>query len=118
MAAAVDKLFGGGTVLCDGAMGTMLYGCGVFINRCYDELNVTQPETVRSVHETYLQAGAQVIETNTFGANAARLERYGLRDRVADFNRAGAAIARQCVDALGESRARWRMWPVRWDRWA
>jgi homocysteine S-methyltransferase len=102
MAAAVDKLFGGGTVLCDGAMGTMLYGCGVFINRCYDELNVTQPETVRSVHETYLQAGAQVIETNTFGANAARLERYGLRDRVADFNRAGAAIARQCVDALGE----------------
>jgi methionine synthase I (cobalamin-dependent)/5,10-methylenetetrahydrofolate reductase len=89
-------------VLCDGAMGTMLYSCGVFINRCYDELNVTQPETVRSVHEQYLQAGAEVIETNTFGANAMRLERFGLRDKVAEFNRAGAAIARQCVEAIQE----------------
>jgi homocysteine S-methyltransferase len=100
MAAGVEELFGGKTVLCDGAMGTMLYGCGVFINRCYDELNVTQPETVRSVHEQYLQAGAEVIETNTFGANAFRLERFGLRDKVAEFNRAGAAIARQCADAI------------------
>jgi methionine synthase I (cobalamin-dependent)/5,10-methylenetetrahydrofolate reductase len=83
-------------------MGTMLYSCGVFINRCYDELNVTQPETVRSVHEQYLQAGAEVIETNTFGANAMRLERFGLRDKVAEFNRAGAAIARQCVEAIRE----------------
>jgi homocysteine S-methyltransferase len=105
MTAAVDRLFGGGTVLCDGAMGTMLYGCGVFINRCYDELNVTQPETVRSVHEQYLQAGAEVIETNTFGANAFRLERFGLRDKVAEFNRAGAAIARQCADAILEKQA-------------
>jgi homocysteine S-methyltransferase len=102
MAGAVDKLFEGGTVLCDGAMGTMLYSCGVFINRCYDELNVTQPETVRGVHEGYLQAGAQVIETNTFGANAFRLERFGLREKVEEFNRAGAAIARQCVDAMRE----------------
>jgi methionine synthase I (cobalamin-dependent)/5,10-methylenetetrahydrofolate reductase len=95
----VDALFAGETVLCDGAMGTMLYGCGVFFNRCYDELNVIQPETVRSVHELYLQAGAQVIETNTFGANAFRLERFGLRDKVGAFNRAGAALARQCVEA-------------------
>jgi homocysteine S-methyltransferase len=102
MAGAVDKLFEGGTVLCDGAMGTMLYSCGVFINRCYDELNVTQPETVRGVHEGYLQAGAQVIETNTFGANAFRLERFGLREKVEEFNRVGAAIARQCVDAMRE----------------
>jgi methionine synthase I (cobalamin-dependent)/5,10-methylenetetrahydrofolate reductase len=105
MAVAVDKLFAGGTVLCDGAMGTMLYSCGVFINRCYDELNVTQPETVRSVHEDYLQAGAQIIETNTFGANAFRLEHFGLRDKVGEFNRAGAAIARQCVDAIREKQA-------------
>ena len=105
MQAAVDKLFAGETVLCDGAMGTMLYSCGVFINRCYDELNVTQPETVRSVHEGYLQAGAQVIETNTFGANAFRLETFGLRAKVAEFNRAGAAIARQCVDAIHEKQA-------------
>jgi methionine synthase I (cobalamin-dependent)/5,10-methylenetetrahydrofolate reductase len=102
MAATVDELFAGGTVLCDGAMGTMLYSCGVFINRCYDELNVTQPETVRSVHEQYLQAGAEIIETNTFGANAFRLERFGLRDKVAAFNRAGVAIARQCVQAIAE----------------
>jgi methionine synthase I (cobalamin-dependent)/5,10-methylenetetrahydrofolate reductase len=102
MAAAVDRLFEGGTVLCDGAMGTMLYSCGVFINRCYDELNVTQAETVRSVHQQYLQAGAEVIETNTFGANSFRLERFGLRDKVREFNLAGAAIARQCVDAIRE----------------
>jgi homocysteine S-methyltransferase len=102
MSAVVDKLFEGRTVLCDGAMGTMLYSCGVFINRCYDELNITQPETVRTVHEQYLQAGAQVIETNTFGANAYRLERYGLREKVKEFNLAGAKIARQCVTAIGE----------------
>jgi homocysteine S-methyltransferase len=102
MAAALDRLFNGKTVLCDGAMGTMLYSCGVFINRCYDELNVTQPETVRTVHEQYLQVGAQVIETNTFGANAFRLERYGLREKVREFNLAGAKIARQCVTAIGE----------------
>ena len=102
MAAAVDRLFTGETVLCDGAMGTMLYSCGVFINRCYDELNVAQPETVRSVHQQYLQAGAEVIETNTFGANSFRLERFGLREKVGEFNRAGAAIARQCVDAIRE----------------
>ena len=102
MASAVDRLFEGETVLCDGAMGTMLYSCGVFINRCYDELNVTQAETVRSVHQQYLQAGAQIIETNTFGANSFRLERFGLRDKVKEFNLAGAAIARQCVDAIRE----------------
>jgi methionine synthase I (cobalamin-dependent)/5,10-methylenetetrahydrofolate reductase len=102
MASAIDKLFAQRTVLCDGAMGTMLYTNGVFINRSYDELNVTQPETVRAVHEQYLQAGAEIIETNTFGANSFRLERFGLRDRVGELNRAGAAIARQCVDAIRE----------------
>ena len=83
-------------------MGTMLYGCGVFINRCYDELNVTEPATVRSVHEQYLQAGAEVIETNTFGANAHRLEHFGLRERVREFNLAGAELARRSVDAHRE----------------
>ena len=102
MAVAIDRLFGGGTVLCDGAMGTMLYSNGVFINRCYDELNISQPETVRSVHQQYLQAGAEVIETNTFGANAFRLEHFGLRDKVREFNMAGAAIARQTVEAMRE----------------
>lgn len=102
MASAIDKLFADGRVLCDGAMGTMLYTGGVFINRSYDELNVTQPETVRAVHEQYLQAGAEIIETNTFGANSFRLERYGLSDKVGEFNRAGATIARQCVEAIRE----------------
>ena len=83
-------------------MGTMLYSNGVFINRCYDELNVSQPETVRSVHEQYLQAGAEVIETNTFGANGFRLEHFGLRDKVREFNVAGVAIARQTVEAMRE----------------
>src|SRR5438270_13519652 len=67
--AAVGRLFTGGPVLCDGAMGTMLYARGVFINRCYDELNLSQPDMVREVHAEYLQAGAEVVETNTFGAN-------------------------------------------------
>ena len=102
MAAPIDRLFDGGRVLCDGAMGTMLYSNGVFINRCYDELNVSQPETVRAVHQQYLQAGAEVIETNTFGANSFRLEHFGLGDKVREFNLAGAKIARQTVEAMLE----------------
>ena len=105
MASAVDRLFAGGTVLCDGAMGTMLYARGVFINKCYDELNLTQPETVRGVHEEYLQAGAEVVETNTFGANAFRLGRYGLRDKVREINLAGAQLARECVSQIKEKHA-------------
>src|SRR5579875_1102709 len=105
MSALQEKLFTGRPVLCDGAMGTMLYSCGVFINRCYDELNVTQPEMVRSVHEQYLLAGAEVIETNTFGANSFRLEHYGLGEKVREFNLAGARIARECVTAIREKQA-------------
>ncbi len=101
-AGPADRLFSGQTVLCDGAMGTMLYGCGVFINRSYDELNLTQPDTVRSVHEQYLQAGAEVIETNTFGANALRLEHFGLREQARAVNLAGAALARRSVETHRE----------------
>jgi homocysteine S-methyltransferase len=105
--AAVTRLFSGaaGTVLCDGAMGSMLYGRGIFINRCYDELNVAQPELVREVHREYLQAGAIVIETNTFGANAVRLERYGLEAKAREFNLAGIRIARECVEQMREKQA-------------
>ena len=102
MTGSMEKLFAGGTVLCDGAMGTMLYGRGVFINRCYDELNVREPETVRGVHQEYLQAGAEVIETNTFGANSFRLARFGLGDKVREINLAGAQLARQSVDSIRE----------------
>ena len=87
--AAAGRLFAGGTVLCDGAMGTMLYSRGVFINRCYDELNLSQPELIREIHAEYLQAGAEVIETNTFGANSFRLETHGLKDKVREINLAG-----------------------------
>jgi homocysteine S-methyltransferase len=73
----LNEIFGTRSVLCDGAMGTSLYARGVFINRCFDELNLSQPELVRTVHDEYLQAGAEIIETNTFGANAVRLQRYG-----------------------------------------
>jgi homocysteine S-methyltransferase len=86
-------------------MGTMLYGRGVFINRCYDELNLSQPETVAAVHTEYLQAGAEIVETNTFGANAFRLERYDLRDKVRAINLAGVRIARQCVKEIREKQA-------------
>jgi homocysteine S-methyltransferase len=86
-----------GPVLCDGAMGTLLYAKGIFINRCYDELNLSQPDLIRSIHQDYLQAGAEVVETNTFGANAFRLARHGLADKVHDINFAGARLARDLV---------------------
>jgi homocysteine S-methyltransferase len=92
-------------VLCDGAMGTMFYGGGVFINRCYDELNASQPDLVRSIHAQYLQAGAEVIETNTFGANSVRLERYGLADRVRELNLVGVRLARECVEQIRDKQA-------------
>jgi methionine synthase / methylenetetrahydrofolate reductase(NADPH) len=101
----VGRLFNGGTVLCDGAMGTMLYARGVFINRCYDELNLSQPELVREIHAEYLQAGAEVIETNTFGGNAFRLELHGLKDKVREINKAGVKIARGCVNEIREKQA-------------
>jgi homocysteine S-methyltransferase len=81
-------------VIFDGAMGTMLYSRGVYINQCYDELNVRSPDLVREVHAEYVAAGAEVLETNTFGANRLKLEQYGLADRVTEINRAGAEIAR------------------------
>ena len=87
-------------VLCDGAMGTLLYAKGIFINRCYDELNVAQPELIRGIHHDYLQAGAEIIETNTFGANSFRLARHSLADRVRDINVAGAHAAREAAKSF------------------
>src|SRR3989475_4993098 len=87
-------------VLCDGAMGTLLYSKGIFINRCYDELNLSQPELIRGIHHEYLQAGAEIVETNTFGANSFRLARHSLADRVRDFNLAGARVAREAAKSF------------------
>src|SRR3979411_290206 len=83
-----------GIVLFDGAMGTMLYSKGVFINQCYDELNVRAPDLVRDVHKAYKKAGAEVLETNTFGSNRIKLAQYGLESQVGEVNRADAQIAR------------------------
>lgn len=105
MAASIQQLLERGSVLCDGAMGTMLYDRGIFINRCYDELNLSQPELVRGIHEEYLQSGAEIIETNTFGANLYRLRRYGLEDKMAAINQAGVRLARQCVEHIQEKQA-------------
>jgi methionine synthase I (cobalamin-dependent)/5,10-methylenetetrahydrofolate reductase len=80
--------------LFDGAMGTMLYARGVYINRCYDELNLVQPDLVADVHRQYVRAGAEVLETNSYGANRAKLARHGLEDRLADINVRAAQIAR------------------------
>src|SRR6476659_3719773 len=94
-----------GPVLCDGAMVTLLYAKGVFINKCYDELNLTQPDLVRGIHQEYLNAGAEIIETNTFGGNSFRLVRHGLADKVREINLTGAVLAREAADAFNLKKA-------------
>jgi len=84
-------------LVCDGAMGTMLYARGIFLNRSFDELNLTQPDLVAEVHQAYVRAGADVIETNTFGANRVKLAAFGLADRTHAINVAGARIARHAA---------------------
>ena len=81
----------------DGGMGTMLYQKGVFLNRSYDELNLSRPELIQDVHRAYLTAGAEVIETNTFGANRYKLQAFGFQERVAEINRQGARLAREAT---------------------
>jgi homocysteine S-methyltransferase len=98
-------IFANRPVLADGAMGTVLYARGIFINRCYDELNLTDPSLILSVHEEYLQAGAEILETNTFGANRFRLARHGLADKVAEINVAGVRLAREAVAHLKDKQA-------------
>jgi methionine synthase / methylenetetrahydrofolate reductase(NADPH) len=86
-----------GPLLLDGAMGSLLYERGVLHTRSYDELNLTQPEIVRTVHRDYVQAGAQLIETNTFGSNRMVLARHGLAEQVLAINRAGVDLARSAA---------------------
>src|SRR5215208_4944425 len=84
-------------------MGTQLYAKGVFINRCFESLNQTNPELVVDVHCAYLKAGADVIETNTFGANRMKLRGFGLGDQVRQINSAGAAAARRAIEKSGSA---------------
>ena len=83
-----------GPLLADGAMGTMLYARGVPLDACFDVLNLDQPRAVQAVHQDYIAAGADLVETNTFGANRFKLAVHGAEARVRDINRAGARLAR------------------------
>jgi methionine synthase I (cobalamin-dependent)/5,10-methylenetetrahydrofolate reductase len=86
-----------GLVVADGAMGTMLYGKGIFINRCFDELNLASPQMIREVHQEYVKAGAEIIETNTFGGNRLRLTAFGLGEKLKAINEAGVRLAREAA---------------------
>jgi methionine synthase I (cobalamin-dependent)/5,10-methylenetetrahydrofolate reductase len=91
-------LIGDGRVhVLDGAMGTMLYSRGVFVNVSYDELNLSQPALVREVHEAYVQAGAEILETNTFGANPVKLSSHGLEEQTEAINRSAVELARRAA---------------------
>src|SRR3954453_22280312 len=85
-------------VLFDGAMGTMLYAKGVFINQCYDELNVRAPDLIRELHRAYVKAGAEVLETNSFGANRIKLAQFGLAEQTRELNRRAAQLAREAAN--------------------
>jgi len=82
-------------LVCDGAMGTMLYSKGVYINQCFDELNISAPQLVSQIHAEYLKAGAMILETNTYGANRHRLAPFGLEAKTKQINAKGVAIARK-----------------------
>ena len=96
-AAEFRELLGKRVLVADGAMGTSLYAKGVFINRCYDELNLSLPALVRDVHQEYVKAGAEILETNTFGANRKRLAAFGFGEKVRLINQAGVRIAREAA---------------------
>lgn len=89
---AEDRVF-----VFDGAMGTMLYSRGVYINRCYDELNLTNPDIVLGIHRDYVKAGADIIETNTYGANRIKLAAFGLEDKTVTINQTGVKLAREAA---------------------
>src|SRR5256886_10588662 len=86
-----------GVLLADGAMGTLLYARGVAFDQCFDELNLSRPEVVRQIHLDYIASGAELIETNTFGANRFKLGQHNLAHRMAEISHAGAALAREAA---------------------
>ncbi len=96
-AAEFRELIGRRALVADGAMGTMLYGRGIFINRCFDELNLSMPQLVKEVHQEYVRAGAEIIESNTYGASRPRLATFGFGSQVEAINRAGVRLAREAA---------------------
>ncbi|MCK4886875.1 MAG: bifunctional homocysteine S-methyltransferase/methylenetetrahydrofolate reductase, partial [Planctomycetes bacterium] len=91
--ALLDK----GVVIGDGAMGTMIYDKGIFLNSCFDELNLSRADLIKNIHKAYVEAGVDFIETNTFGANEIKLARFGLAEKTQQINTAAVEIARQCA---------------------
>jgi len=100
-AAEFRKKLDAGIVVADGAMGTMLYGKGIFINRCFDELNLSAPQLVKDVHQEYLKAGAEVLETNTFGSTRLHLSAFGFAEKLKAINEAGVRLAREAAGDKG-----------------
>jgi homocysteine S-methyltransferase len=96
-AAEFRKKLQSGVVLADGAMGTMLYTKGVFINRCFDELNLSSPQLVREIHQEYVKAGSEILESNTFGGNRVRLTAFGLGEKLWTINQTGVRLAREAA---------------------
>ncbi len=91
-----------GPILCDGAMGTLLYERGISLDHCFDELNLSQPDLVVEIHREYIAAGAEIIETNSFGANRFKLDQYGLADKCRQINRRAAKNAREAREISGQ----------------
>jgi len=87
-------------LVADGAMGTMLYSRGVFINRCFDELCLSAPDMVRQIHQEYAKAGAEILETNTFGANRPRLAAFGMAEKLREINSAAVRLAREAAQSV------------------
>ena len=97
----LSRRLGAGPLLCDGAMGTLLYARGVSVDACFDVLNLNNPRVIQSIHADYIAAGADCIETNTFGANRFKLAAHGLDGQVREINRRGVALARDVRESAG-----------------
>ena len=93
-----ERLDHGPPLVGDGAMGTMLYQKGAFLNTCFEELNCSRPEWIQQVHHAYIEAGCDFIETNTFGANRARLSAFGFGDKLKVINQTGVRLAREAAE--------------------
>ena len=100
---AAQLLSSGQVLIGDGAMGTMLHAAGAALDRSLPELNLSDPGLVTTIHDSYLIAGADIIQTNTFGANRLWLADHGFPDKVAEINRAGVRLARAAADRSGRS---------------
>ncbi len=93
----IDKLKDNDLILFDGAMGTMLYSKGIFFNRCFDEVNLSNPNLVKSIHRDYILSGAEILTTNTFGATAPRLKEFGFAEQLIEINKKGVELAREVI---------------------